>query len=90
MAKPVQRPRNKYRGDLRSICLGCHTLLEGAEDWCPCVSAEDARMVTEVEKYMARRDNPPPDSGSDNLGFICFEGVLPPRASLKAISRLAF
>ncbi len=72
----------------RSICLGCQTILAGAEDRCPCVDALDKELEEKSKAWeVAHRDDPPPAPGS-RLGFVCFEGVLPMRASMKALSRL--
>ena len=74
----------------RSYCFGCHQVLEFANSRCQCVDESDARMAKAEADY--ERDNPggPPPDQKGRLGFICFEDVLPMRASLKALSRIKY
>jgi hypothetical protein len=73
----------------RTLCFGCGAILEYAEDRCKCVDELDAKMDAEAEAWAkAHKDDPPRDPKDISQGFICFEGVLPLRGSLRAISRM--
>jgi len=68
-------------------CFGCGQLVETLTSHCACVDAENARMTAEVEKWKADHKNDPL-SADPAEGFAGFQGILPMRASLKALSKI--
>lgn len=85
--RKLKRWYRRPRGDDRTYCFGCETIIPYANSRCPCDYAREAKWSALEKEHL-----PDPLYPDDNLrlGFMCYEEVAPMRGLLKAIKRMKF